>query len=161
MSFTQEPLPETLSQRTLSRYGQGAPFRHREVIRRWVEDIFVRNGSHKQIVYNTTVEQARKDNQNWVLTLRKGDETSKQDDWWQEEFDAVVVASGHYSIPYIPDIPGLVEWDQRYPGSVQHSKHYRFAQDYAGKVRCRSPKSESISNNGVESYSGRRICLGI
>ncbi|SPO07543.1 related to monooxygenase [Cephalotrichum gorgonifer] len=40
-------------------------------------------------------------------------------------FDAVVVASGHYDVPRVPDIPGLSEWKERYPGRVAHSKAYR------------------------------------
>ncbi|CAH0050835.1 unnamed protein product [Clonostachys solani] len=48
-------------------------------------------------------------------------------------FDAVLVASGHYNDPYIPDIPGLAEFDKAYPGAISHSKFYRNPNDYAGK----------------------------
>ncbi|EED17348.1 flavin dependent monooxygenase, putative [Talaromyces stipitatus ATCC 10500] len=41
------------------------------------------------------------------------------------EFDAVVVASGHYSDHYIPDIVGMREWNTAYPHSISHSKHYK------------------------------------
>lgn len=40
-------------------------------------------------------------------------------------YDAIVVATGHHSVPYIPDIPGIREWNQRYPGTVSHSKFYQ------------------------------------
>ncbi|KAK7430143.1 monooxygenase [Neonectria magnoliae] len=49
------------------------------------------------------------------------------------EFDAVVVASGHYNDPFIPHITGLVEFDKAYPGAVSHSKFYRRPDDYKGK----------------------------
>lgn len=52
----------------------------------------------------------------------------------QEDFDAVVVASGHYSIPYIPPIEGMEEFEQQYPGVIQHSKYFRTAERYKGKV---------------------------
>lgn len=134
MSFTQEPLPETLSQQTLQRYGPGAPFRHWSLVRAWVEQIFVRGGHEKLVEFNTTVEKAEKKDNGWLLTLRKETPGEATDDWWQEEFDAVVVASGHYNVPYIPTIPGLAEYEDRYPGSIRHSKHFRAAEEFAGKV---------------------------
>lgn len=71
MSYTQEPFPSALSERTLKQYGPGAPFRHREVIREWIESIFVREGYDKLLDLNTTVERAVKVNGEWVLTLRR------------------------------------------------------------------------------------------
>lgn len=41
------------------------------------------------------------------------------------EFDAVVVASGHYNAPHVPDVPGLKEWRAAWPTRVWHSKSYR------------------------------------
>ncbi|KAI5861941.1 thiol-specific monooxygenase [Durotheca rogersii] len=136
MSFTQEPLPDTLSERTLADFGPDAPFRHRQVVRDWVEQIFARGGHEKLVSLNTTVERAEKKTdspgQAWVLTLRQ-EAPGARDRWWQEEFDAVVVAAGHYNVPYVPDIPGLVEYEERHPGSIMHSKHYRGAEAFAGK----------------------------
>lgn len=40
-------------------------------------------------------------------------------------YDAVVAASGHYAVPYIPAVPGLEEWNRLYPGVVLHSKSYQ------------------------------------
>lgn len=50
------------------------------------------------------------------------------------EFDAVIVGSGHYNDPFIPDIPGLVEFDKAFPGAISHSKFYRRPDDYSNKV---------------------------
>lgn len=132
MSYTQEPFPDTLSPRTVEKYGPGAPFRHRETIREWVEGIFTRNGNDKLLELNTTVERAVKIDGEWALTLRK--ETPGKDYWWEERFDALVVASGHYNVPWLPDIPGLVEYDARFPGRIVHSKHFRGPEQYRGKV---------------------------
>ncbi|KAG7290195.1 hypothetical protein NEMBOFW57_000193 [Staphylotrichum longicolle] len=41
------------------------------------------------------------------------------------QFDLVVVASGHYNMPRIPDIKGLKTWKTTYPERVTHSKQYR------------------------------------
>lgn len=122
MSYTQEPFPDQLSERTLRQYGPGAPFRHRETIRSWVEKIFVKNGTDKFLELGTTVERAVKEGDEWVLTLRK--EGPGKDYWWREWFDALVVATGHYNIPWFPEIPGLAEYDERFPGRIIHSKHF-------------------------------------
>jgi cation diffusion facilitator CzcD-associated flavoprotein CzcO len=133
MSYTQYPFPTTVSEKLLEKYGPGGPFRDREVIREWVEDIFVKNGHHKLVELNTTVEHAEKKDGKWVLTLRK--EGPYKDLWWQEIFDAIVVASGHYNIPWIPQIPGILEYEAKFPGRVLHSKHFRDASKFKGKVR--------------------------
>ncbi|KAF5021590.1 hypothetical protein F66182_6372 [Fusarium sp. NRRL 66182] len=51
----------------------------------------------------------------------------------EDEYDAVVVASGHYNDPFIPDIPGLVAFDEAHPGTISHSKFYRRPNDFKDK----------------------------
>lgn len=48
-------------------------------------------------------------------------------------FDAVVVASGHYSTIYIPDVKNIKEFNEAHPGVITHSKSYRSADAFAGK----------------------------
>ncbi|KAI0866049.1 FAD/NAD(P)-binding domain-containing protein [Xylaria cubensis] len=51
-----------------------------------------------------------------------------------ETYDAVVVASGHYSAPYIPSgMPGISEFSTAHPDVISHSKTYRKASAFAGK----------------------------
>ncbi|KAJ3961158.1 hypothetical protein N0V92_002132 [Colletotrichum tropicale] len=90
MAFTQEPIPKILSERTIAQYGPGSPFRHRELIREWVEAIFTRGGHDKLVEFSTTVELAEKKGDEWVLTLRNVVPGRSQDYWWQETFDAIV-----------------------------------------------------------------------
>lgn len=138
MSFSQEEIPTVRSQWSIERHGADTPFRHHSVIRKYIEDLFNRNGYQDLVQYNTTVERAIKDpsSQKWVLTFRRTEvlNGAKSDYWWSEEYDAVVVASGHYAVPFIPAIPGLKEFAARCPGSVQHTKHYRGPEKYQGKV---------------------------
>lgn len=55
-------------------------------------------------------------------------------------FDAVLVASGHYNDPFIPNIKGLASFNERHPGVVTHSKFYRRPDQYVGKVGIFMPK---------------------
>ncbi|KAK5071944.1 monooxygenase [Lithohypha guttulata] len=50
-----------------------------------------------------------------------------------QEWIAVVVANGHYTVPHIPSIPGIKEFNERYPDVIMHSKAYRRPEDYTGK----------------------------
>jgi cation diffusion facilitator CzcD-associated flavoprotein CzcO len=101
----------------------------------YLQGLLNRKGYQDWVNYNTTVELVHKDNETgkWVLTLRQPLENSKEDKWWTESFDAVVVASGHYSVPFIPSTPGLAELSHNFPGSVSHSKAWRDPEEYRGK----------------------------
>ena len=45
-------------------------------------------------------------------------------------YDAVAVANGHYTIPFIPSYPGLEGWNASHPNRIIHSKSYRLPQTY-------------------------------
>ena len=47
-----------------------------------------------------------------------------------EEFDYVIVATGHFSVPHVPDFPGI----ERFPGRVLHAHDFRDANEFAGKT---------------------------
>ncbi|KPM45289.1 hypothetical protein AK830_g1296 [Neonectria ditissima] len=131
MEFTQEPIPGEKSERSIGLYGPNTPFRHWDVIRRYIKGLVERKGYEDLISYDTTVERVEKLGSEWKVTLRK--EGKERDYWWVEWFDAVVVASGHYSVPFIPQIEGIEELEKARPGSVIHSKHFRGRDLYQGK----------------------------
>ncbi|KAF9771365.1 hypothetical protein IL306_010992 [Fusarium sp. DS 682] len=131
ISYTQEPFPKKLSQKTLDEHGPDSLFRHHSVVREWIEGIFIRSGHEKLLELNTTVERIEKEKGEWVITLRK--DLKGRNYWWRETFDAVVVASGHYNVPWFPKVEGMLEFDKRFPGVIQHSKHFREASRYRGK----------------------------
>ncbi|KAJ7929165.1 FAD/NAD(P)-binding domain-containing protein [Mycena leptocephala] len=100
------------------------------------------NDENRNTSYSTRVELVEKrfdvdgNEQGWRLTLKKfirlGSSSSKEK-WWTEDFDAVVVATGTFNAPNIPNIPGLVGWSQRFPGSILHSREYRHPEMFANK----------------------------
>ncbi|KAM7219987.1 hypothetical protein V8F06_004673 [Rhypophila decipiens] len=61
-----------------------------------------------------------------VLDLKTGEATACT-------YDAVCVASGHYSTIYIPDVENLSAFHEAHPGVVMHSKYYRDAAGFTNK----------------------------
>lgn len=51
----------------------------------------------------------------------------------RETYDAVVVANGHYSVPFIPSIKNLQEFNKAHPSIISHSKQYRKNEHFRGK----------------------------
>ncbi|KAF7326377.1 Dimethylaniline monooxygenase [Mycena venus] len=93
--------------------------------------------------YSTRVDKLQKieETQTWRLTLRRLErlpETNRiKAQWWTEDFDAVVIATGPYVSPHVPEIEGLVAWSKvkdagRY--SVYHSQSYRRPERYQNKT---------------------------
>ncbi|KAK4203166.1 hypothetical protein QBC40DRAFT_219782 [Triangularia verruculosa] len=123
MAFSQEPMPTNKTNRSIALHGPETPFRHWTVMQQYIKSLVERNSYEDLISYNTTVELVEKVGTEWKLVLRK--EGKEKDYWWSEYFDAVVVASGHYWVPYIPAIDGLEEFEKGRTGSVIHSKHFR------------------------------------
>lgn len=135
ISYSQEPIPDVRSELGISRNGVDTPFRPYKTIKIWVADMVERDGYSELVSYNTTVELAEKNEESgkWTLYLRKSLEGTGQDYWWTETFDAVVVATGHYMVPWIPSIPGLQEFSDASSGAVIHSKAYRDKELYRNK----------------------------
>ncbi|KAJ7757181.1 FAD/NAD-P-binding domain-containing protein [Mycena olivaceomarginata] len=81
--------------------------------------------------YSTRVEKMEKNMEahTWVLTLRRLERLHESHrilaEWWTETFDAVVLATGPYTAPHVPDIDGIVDWSKATEGgqySVYHSQ---------------------------------------
>ncbi|ODA84095.1 hypothetical protein RJ55_02613 [Drechmeria coniospora] len=48
----------------------------------------------------------------------------------QDVFDAVVVANGHYSVPFIPPMANIEAFHKAHPSVITHSKQYRRPDDF-------------------------------
>lgn len=91
-----------------SRFSYG-PFAPHWVPRQYIANYFSDHRTDQFLVLNTTVEHLlRLPYDRWRLTLRRYDAVKHVDVWWEEEFDAVVVANGHYTVPYVSlEMPSL------------------------------------------------------
>jgi len=152
MEFSQEPFPAEPSAAGVALHGPDTPFRPWRAVRQYIADLVNRNGYADLVSYNTTVEVVEKVGDEWKVTLRREGEAS--DYWWVETFDAVVVASGHYWVPYIPKIAGLEAFEKNLPGSVIHSKHFRGRDLYKGKVG----RNLTLELTGSAWWSSARPC---
>lgn len=112
------------------------PFVPHHVPKRYIENYFSVHRTDRYLVLGTTVEDVSPvtgSGDKWVLTLRQHDPVDHVDCWWTEEFDAVVFANGHYSVPYVPPVKGLDEYIKTYPGRIIHSKSYRSGEQFRDK----------------------------
>ncbi|KAI0091746.1 hypothetical protein BDY19DRAFT_932010 [Irpex rosettiformis] len=97
---------------------------------KYLQDYAAHFDLEKLIHFNTRVDLIEWDNSisRWhVRTKTTGPDGSSTID--TADFDLVIVANGHYRVPYYPDIPGLSVW--RAAGKVQHAVWYRHA-EYKG-----------------------------
>lgn len=92
-------------------------------------DTFVdTEGLNKHIRFNSSVQAVTKTHDKWTVTVKKV--VDNEEHWYQEVFDAVIIASGHYSIPYYPHIEGLAEFNRNFPGSLIHANSYRTVEPF-------------------------------
>ena len=78
-------------------------------------------------VVDVTVKDSKLSTWNLITTdLHTGDETTRT-------YDAIVVASGHYTVPHVPEIQGIEAWNNAYPGIISHSKYYNTPESFRDK----------------------------
>lgn len=89
-----------------SRFPYG-PFVPHYVARQYIENYFAIHKTDALLELNTTLEDlssvpvSTSSGSRWKLTFRKYDAARHVDVWWEEFFDAVILANGHYSVPYV------------------------------------------------------------
>ncbi|KAJ7862518.1 hypothetical protein B0H14DRAFT_3107725 [Mycena olivaceomarginata] len=100
------------------------------------------NDGNPDVFYSTRVERVDKHydetgrENGWTLILKRLERTgptSGKATWWKEDFDAIVVATGRCNAPNIPNISGLQEWADKFPGSIIHSRQYRRPEPYTNE----------------------------
>ncbi|GAA0277785.1 hypothetical protein LNAOJCKE_5075 [Methylorubrum aminovorans] len=69
-----------------------------------------------------------------------------KDEHQVEEFDHVVVANGHFSVPSVPYFEGM----ERFPGRVMHAHDFRVADEFAGKRLLMIGSSYSAEDIGTQ-----------
>lgn len=87
------------------------------------------------ISFDQEVVSVRKDQEKQIWTVQSRPNTTSADVVTQtEDFDRVVIASGHYDVPKLPNIPGMKVFDTLFPGTIHHSKYYRTPTEYTNQT---------------------------
>ncbi|TFK70904.1 FAD/NAD(P)-binding domain-containing protein [Pluteus cervinus] len=113
------------------------------------------NDENPNAHYNTRVELVEKHHDSngaeagWrvvVKELVRIAPTKSKATWREEIFDAVIVSTGRWNAPNIPNsIAGLKPWSEKFPGRILHSRQYRFPEVF---------KNETVLIVGASSSGG-------
>lgn len=109
------------------------PFLRDYELRSHIQQFVDTNNLEEYIKFDTEVVKATKSGSKWHLILKHEEKNTDEITYYKKEVDAVVIANGTYSLPYIPHIEGLKEYEDAYPGSILHSKFFRDYNDYTNK----------------------------
>jgi len=106
---------------------QIASYPPRAVLFDYIQGRVKKAGVRDWIRFSTTVRMVNynTDKGNFTVTVHD----LKNDRMYSEEFDHVVVASGHFSVPNVPEYPGF----DKFNGRVLHAHDFRDAREFAGK----------------------------
>ncbi|KAJ5626213.1 Dimethylaniline monooxygenase N-oxide-forming [Penicillium lagena] len=123
---------------TLNAWPEGTPrYVNHHVLKDYIQDTSRVAGVDAATIYGALVTRVFKNGQKWHVVWSSLHEDSHTkgvvEQQHTEIFDAVVVASGHYHTPMIPDIPGLTEAKAKWPSKITHSKSFRNAEGVEGK----------------------------
>ncbi|CAO3652750.1 unnamed protein product [Mucor hiemalis] len=103
---------------------------HHTQVMNYLSELALQEDLSSLIRYQTLVENVEYENDVWKVTVNN----AQNGDRYTEEFDAVVVATGHYAVPYVPDIPGLEELNKNRHIQILHSRDYRCPDEFKNKV---------------------------
>jgi trimethylamine monooxygenase len=109
-------------------FGRPIPsFPPREVLFDYITGRARKNDLGRFIQYNTAVRWITFDGetQRFSVTVERLNDRATR----TEEFDHVVVATGHFSVPNLPTYEGF----DRFPGRIMHSHDLRDAQEFTGR----------------------------
>ncbi len=106
---------------------QIASYPPRAVLFDYIQGRVQKAGVRDWIHFSTPVRFVRYNEGTGKFTVTAHDMTS--DRMYEEEFDNVIVASGHFSTPNVPEYPGF----SKFGGRVLHAHDFRDAMEFHGK----------------------------
>jgi len=110
-------------------YGKAIPsFPPREVLFDYLQGRWKKADLKKLITFKTVVRSVKFDEDTEKFFVVTESLTEKKV-MPTQLFDYVMVASGHYSTPFVPTYPGV----EKFPGRVMHSHDFRDACEFEGK----------------------------
>jgi trimethylamine monooxygenase len=118
----------------------------REVLWDYIRGRVEKAGVRRYIRFNTAVRSLDFDpvSQRFRVTVHD----YRKDESYSEAFDAVVVASGHFSTPNAPQFPGF----ESFAGRILHAHDFRDALEFTGKDILIIGASYSAEDIGSQCY---------
>jgi trimethylamine monooxygenase len=125
----------------------------RAVLHDYIKGRLAKSGVRERIRFHCAVRRVRYSDSTGRFTVAVKD--LQQDTLFEEEFDHVIVASGHFSTPNMPSFPGF----EKFPGRVLHAHDFRDANEFAGKDILLIGSSYSAEDIGTQcfKYGARSI----
>lgn len=118
----------------------------REVLWDYIQGRVKKADVLQYIRFDTVVKDVRFDSASRTFTLTAHDYANGQR--YEQVFDYVVVASGHFSTPQVPSFPGF----ERFSGRILHAHDFRDALEFAGKDVLIIGSSYSAEDIGSQCY---------
>ncbi|MEM9217006.1 MAG: NAD(P)/FAD-dependent oxidoreductase [Cyanobacteria bacterium P01_F01_bin.150] len=128
-------------------FGQPIPsFPPREVLYDYITGRAKKENLERYIHFSTPVRYVEYIEATATFRVRVKDLVADQER--TEEFDAVIVCTGHFSVPYMPYFEGL----DYFPGRVLHSHDFREAREFTGRDVLVVGGSYSAEDIALQSY---------
>ncbi|KAJ5842129.1 hypothetical protein N7534_011959 [Penicillium rubens] len=124
-----------LLQTKLNAWPEGtAHFVKHYVLKEYIQDTSKKAGVDDITKFGARVNRVHKDGPTWTVhwTTLSEDQNPIESSG-SATFNSVIVASGHYHTPLIPNIRGLPEAKARWPEKIFHSKSFRRSEVFKGK----------------------------
>lgn len=125
---------------------QIASYPPREVLWDYIKGRAEKADVKQQVRFNTAVKEVNYDATSQLFTVTAHDHT--HDQRYSEQFDYVIVATGHFSTPHIPEYPGF----DRFKGRILHAHDFRDAVEFKGKTILLIGSSYSAEDIGSQCY---------
>ena len=121
-------LPKEFFELPQYHYPENTPsFCHRDFVHDYLKSFAEKFDLNKFVRFETYVEKVVYNSNTEKFSLISKHLPSQESN--TEKFDNIMVCTGHFSTPNVPDFPGM----ESFPGEVIHSHDFRDATKYAGK----------------------------
>ena len=129
-------------------------FPPREVLKDYIIGRAEKSELKKNVKFNTTVTNVTSNGNGFSISYKD----KVEDKISVENFDNVVVATGHFSVPYIPEYEGM----SSFPGRIMHSHDFRDAEEFRNKNVVVLGSSYSAEDVALQchKYGAKSVTIG-
>ncbi|KAI8913923.1 hypothetical protein DFJ77DRAFT_431526 [Powellomyces hirtus] len=131
-------LPHPIMRFTAHPFPAGTPlYPTHHIVRQYLSSYSEHFGLGKYIRFGHEIIRASWKDGKWSIRVRRiprEEQQSTSDKSYLETFDYLLLCSGHYNLPFIPQWPGISDWSSTKTHQLSHSIYYRSATPFKDKV---------------------------